>query len=299
LGPLQVGALRALLEAGIEPDMVVGCSAGSINAMPLAQSPTLETVDKLAKDWSTTRLQDVYPGWKTMALVRFLTGKDSLYSNRNFYALFQRYGISPDFTFGNYPTLPLYITATNLRTGGLKVFGDDPEERIIDAVMSSTALTPLHPPWHVGDERYVDGGTVTPLPLRVAMERGATEIFALHIWDKNKDIADLRKVRGVISVLTRSVDSMLRLQAQHDLHLARSAPHIKLHHILLHVPRPILPTDFSRANELVESGYLATTAYLESLPPAPVPVAQENPSAVKRALSALGALVSPRQSATA
>ena len=49
--------------------------------------------------------------------------------------------------------------------------------------MASTALTPLHPPWEVNGERYVDGGTVTPLPLRVALERGATDIWALHLSD--------------------------------------------------------------------------------------------------------------------
>jgi len=300
LGPLQVGALRALLDQGIYPEMVVGCSAGSINGIPLAKLPTVETVDQLARDWGTTRLRDVYPGWGAMGILRFLAGKDSLYTNRNFVAMFQRYGITGDYTFSDYATLPLYVTATDLRTGGLKVFGDDPNDRILDAVMSSTALTPLHPPWEVNGERFVDGGTVTPLPIRVALERGATEIYALHIWDKNKDLAEPRTLRGVVKVLTRSVDSMLRLQAQHDLFLARNTPGVKLHHILLHLPRPVLPTDFGRAAELVESGYASTLAYLETLPPAPVaPIAEENQSVVRRALTTLGALVAPRQSAPA
>lgn len=299
LGPLQVGALRTLLEAGIYPEMIVGCSAGSINGIPLAQKPELGTVDQLARDWGTTRLRDVYPGWGAMGVLRFLAGKDSLYTNRNFAAMFQRYGILPEYTFGDYATIPLYVTATDLRTGGLKVFGDDPNDHILDAVMSSTALTPLHPPWEVNGERFVDGGAVTSLPIRVALERGATEIYALHIWDKNKDVAEPRSLRGVIKVLTRSVDSMLRLQAQHDLFLARTTPGIKLHHILLHLPRPVLPSDFSRAAELVEAGYAATQLYLEALPPAPLPVVEEKPSAIRRVLATLGALVTPRQGAPA
>ena len=75
----------------------------------------------------------------------------------------------------------LFVTATHLRTGRLHVFGDDPNDRVLDALMASTALIPLHPPWEIDGEKYVDGGTVTPLPIRVALERGATEIFALHI----------------------------------------------------------------------------------------------------------------------
>ena len=31
-GPLQVGAVRALLNQGIRPDLIVGTSAGAINA---------------------------------------------------------------------------------------------------------------------------------------------------------------------------------------------------------------------------------------------------------------------------
>jgi NTE family protein len=299
LGPLQLGALRALLEHGIYPEMVVGCSAGSINGIPLAKEPSVETVDQLARNWGTTRLRDVYPGWGTMAVLRFLAGKDSLYTNRNFVAMFRRYGMTNEYTFGNYATLPLYVTATDLRTGGLKVFGDDPNDRILDAVMASTALTPLHPPWEVNGERFVDGGTITPLPIRVALERGATEIYALHIWDKNKDVAEPRKLRGVVKVLTRSVDSMLRFQAQYDLFLANNTPGVKLHHILLHLPRPMLVTDFGRAAELVESGYATTIAYLQTLPPAPAPVVEANPSVVRRALATLNALVAPRQSAPA
>lgn len=301
LGPLQVGALRALFEAGITPQMAVGCSAGSLSAAPIAHAQTLETVAKLGADWSATRLADVYPGWKVGAIARFLAGKDSLYTNRNLYALLRRSGIDAQATFGDFATIPLYITATDLRTGTLKVFGDDPNDRIIDAMMSSTALTPFHPPWEVNGERYVDGGTITPLPIRVALERGATEVYALHIWDSSKDNAEPRSTRGVIKVLARSVDSMLRLQAQHDLLLARNAG-IPLHYIRLSVPRTFLPTDFSHAQEMIDAGYTITQTYLASLPPAPAPVAAEQSSVqqtsvARRVLSSLSALVTPRQGA--
>ena len=32
LGAMQAGAMRTLLEAGIEPDLLVGSSAGALNA---------------------------------------------------------------------------------------------------------------------------------------------------------------------------------------------------------------------------------------------------------------------------
>lgn len=283
LGPLQIGALRALYERGIKPDMLVGCSAGSINAMQLAKNPSLEGIEMLAEFWRRTRLVDVYPGSRALAFMRFVLGKDSLFDNRNFYAMFQRYGVTPAHTFGNMPGVPLYITATDLRTGKLHVFGDNPNDRILDAVMASTALTPFHPPWEVNGERYVDGGTVTPLPIRAALERGATEVYALHIYDSEREITEPGLVRGVVGVLTRSVDTMLRMQAQHDLLLAQSAT-IKLHYIRLAPARPTPLVEFGRAQELIDAGYEQTEAYLASVH-TPLEETQVEPMGLARRVS--------------
>ena len=293
LGPLQVGALRALFERNIFPDMIVGCSAGALSSAQLARDPNMATVGVLEENWRNCRLSDVYPGSKALAIMRFITGKDSLFDNRRLYAMLQRYGITPAHTFGNMPTVPLYVTATDLRTGKLHVFGDDPNDLILDALMSSTALTPLHPPWEVNGERYVDGGTVTPLPIRTALERGATEVWALHIVDKNKGDTEPSGVRGVVGVLTRSVDTMLRMQAQHDLLLAQSS-RTRLHYLALSQPNPLKATDFSRAQELMDAGYATATAYLEASharaeEEAPVPV-----SPVKRAMLTVSSWLSPR-----
>ncbi len=270
LGPLQVGALRALLDAAIYPQMIVGCSAGALNAAYLARGVSYVQLDQLTEVWRTVTARDVYPGHRLTALWRFLSGQDSLYDNRNFYAFLQRHGTTPAHTFAHIRNVKLYVTATNLRTGRLHVFGDNPHDRILDALMASTALTPMHPPWEVDGECYIDGGTITPLPLRVALERGATEIFSLHIESGTPGLAEdglpdasYRLLRGVPAVLTRSVTTMLRLQAQHDLLLIEGHKRVKLHYIRLWVPDPPAPNDFSQVEELLTTGYGATKAYLD------------------------------------
>ena len=51
-GALQVGALRALLEANIRPDMLVGTSVGAISAAYLAvHGVKLASVESLAQAW--------------------------------------------------------------------------------------------------------------------------------------------------------------------------------------------------------------------------------------------------------
>jgi NTE family protein len=146
--------------------------------------------------------------------------------------------------------------------------------------MASTALTPLHPPWEINGERYVDGGTVTPLPLRVALDRGATEIWALHLLDERGRDAEAEAhsavaadqsappVHGVAGHISKAVDTMLRLQVEHDLHLVSGERRVKFHHVPLVAPHRIEPTDFSQAEALMAAGYEQTNTYLER--PTPV-----------------------------
>src|ERR671922_843929 len=60
LGAGQVGTVLALLERGIEPDLLVGTSAGAINAAYLAGNPGLEGAERLASIWTSIRTRDVF-----------------------------------------------------------------------------------------------------------------------------------------------------------------------------------------------------------------------------------------------
>lgn len=51
LAAVQVGMLRALTESGIRPDLVVGSSAGALNAVAFAQDPTSNGLDQLHQLW--------------------------------------------------------------------------------------------------------------------------------------------------------------------------------------------------------------------------------------------------------
>lgn len=263
-GPLQVGAMRALLEREIRPEMIVGCSAGALNASFMATSLTMERLDQLADVWLGTTRENIYPGNRMSALWRIVTRKDSFFDNANFYEFLQRTGTTPAQTFGSIKDVELYITATELAGGTLHVFGDDPGDLILDALMASTALPPVHPPWEVDGRRYIDGGTITPLPLRVALDRGATEIYALHLRDSKTEENNL--VRGVMNVMGHSVNTMLRLQADHDRFLMESRPNVKFHYVQLTLPDPPGEMDFSQAQRMMDAGYEIMTGYLDKIP---------------------------------
>ena len=59
LGAVQVGMLQALTEHGVQPDLVVGASAGAINAAFFAGYPTRDGADALDGLWRGVKRRDV------------------------------------------------------------------------------------------------------------------------------------------------------------------------------------------------------------------------------------------------
>src|SRR4051794_41665551 len=62
LGASQAGMLMALYERGIVADLLVGTSAGALNAAFVASRPqTVETAQRLARIWRGLQRYDVFP----------------------------------------------------------------------------------------------------------------------------------------------------------------------------------------------------------------------------------------------
>src|SRR5256714_13768517 len=61
LGAAQVGALQALFEAGIVPDVVLGCSVGALNAAFVAVEPTAQRAADLGEVWRRMSRTRVFP----------------------------------------------------------------------------------------------------------------------------------------------------------------------------------------------------------------------------------------------
>ena len=162
-GFAHIGVIQVLEEAGVRPDLVVGTSAGSLvaalyaagrNATELAQLAL--TMDEGAiTDWS-------FPGRGLIrgdALARYVrehTGGRTIEQMR----------------------LPLGIVATDLDTGEPILFqrGDTGM-----AVRASSAVPAVFQPVRIGSREYVDGGLVSPVPVRFARQMGAELVIAVDI----------------------------------------------------------------------------------------------------------------------
>jgi len=250
-GPLEVGALQVLLERGIQPDMLVGTSVGAINAAFLALDPSLATALRLGELWNKVDKDQVFHGNRLTMLWRFLTGKDSLYANDHLEHLVRESLLPRVERFGDIERSKLYIVATRLDTGEPRVFGDAPEERLLDAIMASTALPPFFPPWRCGEELLVDGGIAADLPVRIALDRGAKEIYALHLVDAPRRG---EQIRGLLNVAEQAINNVLARQLTAELSELASVQGITLHYVPLTGFYGLPLWDLSQTEEMIEGG---------------------------------------------
>lgn len=261
-GAAQAGALLGLLERGVHPQLIVGTSVGALNGVACAADPTSAGAHNITEVWRRVRREDVFPGNSLTVGWRVLTRRGSMHHARNFQR-FVKTMLSPDVQCFGDLRLPCIVTATVLGSGKLHLFGTDPHESLLDALLASTAIPPFFPPYHYGHEWFVDGAVVANLPLVQALERGAREIYALEIVD------NLSAVSGYTlgQTLSYSLRAMLRQQHEMEHKLATLVQHgITVHPIRLTVDDRLAYDDFSSTSALIENGYQTTINYLDTLP---------------------------------
>lgn len=258
-GPLQVGALESLFRHGIMPDFLVGTSAGSINGgFCSAHGPGLACVEALAEAWRRARPGDVYPGGVLRAAWRVLSGADSLFPGNGLRRLIQD-NLPPGVTTFGQLRCPLYVTAVDLRSRRLFLFGEDPAAPLVDAIVASSSIPAMHPPVPYHGLQLVDGGVVASAPASIAMDRGATVLYVVNLGSGDEI---LPPARGVIGILGRTLDTFISQSLLADLERATGDPAIELHHIQITAFGDVAFNDFSQVDAMIAAGRRATDAYL-------------------------------------
>jgi len=263
-GPLQVGALRVLMERGIVPDLIVGTSAGAINGASLAVSPTIKQTHEMERLWVRAGERNlIYVGAAT-AFMRMARGKDYIVNNRPLHDDIRHRVLPPDKQRFGSLKIPLYITIAHLMSHTLYVYGDDPDAFIADAVVTSAAVPGWFSPTHHHGEVFVDGGVVSALPVQVALAKGATEIWALDIASV---IDPAIPPSGVLMYQTYAIRPILYRNSLREAEIAANTPGVTLHHVPLYDFPNIQLGDFSKTHNMVESGIRVMEGYLAAPTP--------------------------------
>ena len=160
LGAVHVGMLRALVEADIRPDMIVGTSVGAINGIYMASRWDDAGVDGLDAVWSGMRRSTIFPTRLVGGLLGFIGKRDHLVPPDGLRRLVQDHA---DIERIADAPISLHVVATDLLTGLDRRFSSGPA---VEAVMASAAIPAVFPPVVINGVPYIDGEWSTTRPSR-------------------------------------------------------------------------------------------------------------------------------------
>lgn len=175
LGAVEVGMLRALLRAGIRPDLVVGTSIGAVNGALVAAEPTESVTNRLVRLWSSAEASAVYGDSVARQLRRF-AARTHLHSPLPLRRLLER-ELGEETEFADL-SVPFQCCAASIERAAEHWFDSGP---LVDAVLASSAVPGLLPPAQIGGEHFVDGGIVNSVPVGRAVTLGARTVFVLQV----------------------------------------------------------------------------------------------------------------------
>lgn len=257
-GPLQVGAIKVLLEHGITPGMIVGSSAGALNGAYLAVEPTRAQAERMAQLWRDAGRRKLFVASPARSIMNALRGRDHLVDNRRIRSYIRQSIPHHVQTFGDL-RVPLYVTICHLRTQTLYVYGEDTAAPLVDAVLTSAAVPGFFPPAYQDGQAFVDGGVVSNLPIKVALARGAAQIWAIDLaFEVDRHVS----LKGALDIAGYSVKRPLYDVALRELEVAVQTPGVTVHHVPLHAFQNIPLGDFSKTDAMIAEGERVMRAYL-------------------------------------
>ncbi len=263
-GALQVGAIRALLEAGFRPDLLVGTSIGAANATYLAvRGLNLEAIDGLVEAWHAATEADLLPAnylWLTLRVLFNRGGRQPADRIRDFLIA---QGLPPDLRFGDIEGVRLILVAADLNAGRPMLYGLEPRQSVLEGLLASTALPPWSYPLEKDGRFLMDGGVVSNLPVEPALTLGARAIIALDLSDPRVIPTGGHSFGPFLGKLMRTIE-----KRQTDLELALAAAHgVPVHHLILRSDEPIPVWDFQHTDELIARGYEIARREIARWPP--------------------------------
>jgi NTE family protein len=161
--------LRAVLERGIRPALVVGTSIGAINGAIIAADVD-RSVQRLERAWTSRDARTLTTGMG----VRL--GRAHLMSTGPIVRLLEA-GLPRARTFADL-AIEFRCCAASIERAAEHWFTEGP---LIPAVLASSALPGIFPAVEVAGEHFVDGGIVNSIPISEAASAGASDIYVMQV----------------------------------------------------------------------------------------------------------------------
>ena len=258
LGSGEVGMLRALLEAGIRPDLVVGTSVGAINGAAVAADPSVSAIDALAEVWQRLADSDVYRGGALRRARHLARTRTHVHPNEPLRELLT--GQLGDRRIEDL-AVPFQCVAASIERAAEHWFADGP---VVDAVLASSAVPGVLPPVAIGAETYLDGGLVNSIPVERALTLGARTLYVLQVGRIDRPLVAPTKPWEVASVA-------FEIARRHRFarELSEAPPEVSVHVLptgggAARDDSPLSYRNMTLARARIDRAYEASCAYLEA-----------------------------------
>jgi NTE family protein len=253
-----IGLLKILHREHIRPDIIVGCSGGSLFGAVYAIGEDPDRIESLVlKMWQKREFRDFkYLDLARMFFPRLLHFNESfgIIKGKRIENIFSHYFQGKTFEMTN---IPLQIVATDFFTGESVVLH---EGSIAEAVRASISIPIFLQPKKINGRALVDGAVSNPLPVDVAIRYGADVIIAMGFES------------SIYETFNSPIDMLLHLTAlyNNNLMIANHAIHNIVHHYEVNVVFPDIPNDMhffdtERIPELIELGEQAAEEELPNI----------------------------------
>ncbi|MCD4671335.1 MAG: patatin-like phospholipase family protein [Anaerolineaceae bacterium] len=256
-GLAHIGVLKALENAGIQPQFLAGSSMGGVVAAGYAAGLSPSDLEKIALEFPSA-----HSIWK---LADPTLPRKGLFQGERLLAFFERKLHGCSFADLRYP---LILTAVDLNTGQ-EVHMQ--EGSVAEAVRATISIPGLLTPVERDGQRLVDGGLLNNLPVDIVKEMGADITLAVDVAAANANTSywqELRQKRVLSATIGDFVavlgDSLTLLIHQQNEYKFRETPPDFL--IQPAIPKDVtVTTGFHRAGELIELGYVAADEVVPDL----------------------------------
>jgi NTE family protein len=246
-GVAHIGVWKALEEAGVRPDLVIGTSIGAVVATCLAGGMGWRELAEVAR--SLTKDDIVLVNKKALWFggVR----ESAVFDGQHYRAWLER--TLPIRSFSE-AVLPVRVNAVSLVSGTEVWFGTGlPEVPLVDAVYASCALPIYFPPAQLGEDYLVDGGVLDVLPIRTAAEWGAERIIGVDVGADLLPPEEGYFDRGMIAIHDRVLGISLEQQRDACVSEWTGPPMLYIRPDIGHMSA----WDFDRTQFFLEEGYRA------------------------------------------
>jgi NTE family protein len=259
LGAAEVGMLRALFEAGVQPDLVLGTSVGALNGAMVARDPTPTVIERLTDLWQDASTARAISDRPLRTVRRAVSTGTHLYS-----ADFMQQRLREEFGAITFEDLavPLQVCAASIERAAEHWFTTGV---LVDAIMASAAVPGLLPPAEVDGEHYLDGGIVNSIPLGRAIALGADRVFVLQVGRIDRPLKppqrpwDVARVSFEIARRHRFARELAEVPDGVEVHvLPARGTSARDDSLLAH-------RDFSRVAGRIEASYEASRDYLAAV----------------------------------